>query len=111
MSKNLRRDNKNNNFTKLKLNFLESRAETPSFVCCCCERLLFRRSVVKLTNKKISSIDKDLLLAVNNFDSEFICKPCNISIFKNKKVPKLSISNSMNYQPIPEFLKIPTDLE
>lgn len=63
----LRRENSKK--SKLCLKFIEDRAETPKYVCVCCNRLFFYYSVHKATPEEID----ELFDTVSGIPSNFIC--------------------------------------
>ena len=120
---------KNDEFGKRFIKFKEETKDGPVFVCNCCRRTLFKKSVQILESisdgkqKKKGNIQnfleqagKDLVAkatanTVNN-ESQVatFCHSCMANL-KKRKVPKISISNGMELDEVPEELADATDLE
>lgn len=92
---------------KISLKFIEDRAETPKYVCICCECLFFYYSVRKA---KPAEIEK-LVYAKSKFvDTTYICTTCRAQS-KKDKVPTLKVTNGLEFPDIPKVLQELTPLE
>uniref|UniRef100_A0A8D8UR91 ATP-dependent DNA helicase n=1 Tax=Cacopsylla melanoneura TaxID=428564 RepID=A0A8D8UR91_9HEMI len=103
---------------KNKLKFIESRNETPEFICCCCENLFFKHSVTLLNleaiREKLGICEEEFLefrAKIYNVQSEYLCNTCKNYIMKQGKVPKLATSNGLKFVEIPECIKTLSPLE
>ena len=105
--------------------FKKDTKDGPIYICLCCDRAMFKAgveildkaAVVKLFQKCPANIihqatsfkiRKPSKLS-RNLNKKILCKNCFTSL-KNKKCPRMSASNGLNLDPIPEELKL-TDLE
>ena len=79
----------------------------PIFVCTCCHKTWFRKSVTMIKNIIISARDIRLyctkLLSVNK--EEWVCHTC-LSSIRDGKVPKLSVANGMKWPEKPKELHL-----
>jgi len=98
--------------TKLK-KFREKSKEGPTCICTCCGSLWFRSSVhsvskANLVNKHNSEfLEKIFHLSTGD---TWICRTCYIYVLKGQ-VPKLALSNGLDFPHIPDVLKNLTTLE
>ena len=88
-----------------------------SFICVCCERILFKRAVLPITKVFIQELEaKNLLYCINQKDDYkfeenfYICRTC-YSSFKRSKMPSQCFQNNLQVPEIPEALQDLTDLE
>lgn len=92
---------------KILLECMDERSETPSYICVSCERLLFRKSVVKAYGSEIENLKPEN----SKFDTNFICKSTCRKHFQEKKLPKLAVKNGFEYPDLPPELRSMTPLE
>ena len=85
-------------------------------VCVCCGGLFFKRSV-KLF-KEEDYPDKDFMAKIlfvkekcNQFDSYMICNTCDTYARGNKKLPRLALSNGLEFNFIDGSLQSLNELE
>ena len=77
----------------------------PDFVCTCFHRLMYRKSVVTLTQAKCSKCGNDLLKCVFSADlryvcdtgNEYVCNTCDRAL-KRGVMPLQAGCNCLNYQ-------------
>ena len=88
-----------------------------SFICTCCERILFKRAVSPITEAFIQELEvKNLLHCTNQkdafkFEDKFyMCQTCYSSL-KGGKMPSQCFQNNLQVSEIPEALQDLTDLE
>ena len=90
--------------------------EGPTLVCVCCGGLFFKRSV-KIFNEEeyANKIFMSKILFVKNqcnkFNSYMICNTCDTYARGNKKVPRLALSNGLDFNAIDKSLENLNELE
>ena len=86
--------------------------EGPTYVCCCCGLLLFRKSVVKFETTKYEKFgEKFLKKAKNDFtNSSLVCQTCDLHL-KKGKIPTICLDNGLDFFKIPEKVLNLTTLE
>jgi hypothetical protein len=84
--------------------------QLPNYICTCCRRLLYRRSMNKVSdlNTEVTHMCITGKKSVN--DIEWICSTC-LSYVKKDKIPPQANCNLMEVFPQPEVLKKLTTLE
>ena len=83
--------------------------EGPYYMCCVCNRILYRRLVVKM--KRIKYNIQDIFTDKISFDQkEYICKTCHLKVLKGK-VPCQAVCNNMYLDEIPPELALLEKLE
>jgi len=93
--------------------FKEKSKEGPTCICTCCGSLWFRSSVHSLSTANLESkhspefLEKILNLSCSE---AWICRTCYIYVQKGQ-VPRLAISNGLDFPKIPDVLKNLTTLE
>jgi len=99
---------------QVKLQKFKSKAkEGPTCICVCCGSLWFRSSVLTMSLNKI--LDKhdqsfvDKIFNVSNSEN-WVCRTCHVYIQKGQ-VPRLALSNGLDFPEIPDVLKDLTTLE
>jgi len=98
--------------TKLE-KFRTQTKEGPTLVCICCGALWFRSSVHSVSSTNLEQKhNPDFLKNIFNVKSEdkWICRTCLIYV-KRGQVPRLALSNGLDFPIIPEVLKNLTALE
>ncbi|XP_062572139.1 uncharacterized protein LOC134234095 [Saccostrea cucullata] len=96
--------------------FLHKIKSGPSFVCICCNRLLYEQTVNKITKNTFKTVDPDVLneaLPGWCFDQKeisYICKTCILSLHK-KKIPGQATVNELHLTELKEPLISLTDFE
>ncbi|XP_062607417.1 glutamic acid-rich protein-like [Saccostrea cucullata] len=96
--------------------FLHKIKSGPSFVCICCNRLLYEQTVNKITKNTFKTVDPDVLneaLPDWCFDQKeisYICKTCILSLHK-KKIPAQATINELHLTELKEPLISLTDFE
>lgn len=92
----------------------ESIITGPKYVCVCCGLLEFQDSVeIFFENNTITELDEKVFcLKTKYFDNDYnwICKVCTKQI-QDKKIPKIALSNSLDFPIIDENIKNLTELE
>jgi hypothetical protein len=103
------------------LYFKEDVKDGPSFVCCCCQKLLFKQSVQVLKDQDISKMmekhkslkeGRDFLKkSITAYDGQanYLCHNC-LRLLRNKRMPAQSIGNKLELADIPPQLEL-TELE
>lgn len=75
---------------------MEDRAETPEFVCVCCEGLFFEQSVARATNLEIQRYRPPN----SKFKATKICTTCR-QHHKDGKMPRMAVINGLEYPELP----------
>ena len=76
--------------------------EGPFYICCVCNRLLYRRSVIIFCKSKYSC--QNSFSVQSSFDGkEYICKTCHLKV-KDGKLPCQAVVNNMFIDEIPREL-------
>jgi hypothetical protein len=90
--------------------------EGPTLVCVCCGGLFFKRSVKLFIEEDYP--DKDFMAKIfyvkekcNRFDSYMICNTCDTYARGNKKLPRLALSNGLEFNFIDDSLQCLNELE
>ena len=93
--------------------FLKACESLPEFVCTCCHRLLFRKTVIVFTennyNMNNDTVKRALALEYRYksqcHNEEYICVTCNYNLRKEKpKMPAQAIANGLGLPDIPPEL-------
>ena len=67
--------------------------EGPYYICCVCNRLLYRKTVIELKKQKYTP--QDLLTDIKSFnEKQYVCRTCNTKRLKGK-VPCQAVSNKL----------------
>ena len=83
--------------------------EGPYYVCCVCNRLLYKKSVVKFSSTKYS--DQQTFSIQTSFDGkQYICKTCHSKVMQGR-VPCQAVVNNMYIDEIPVELSLLNKLE
>ena len=83
--------------------------EGPCYICCVCNRLLYRRSVIIFCKSKYSC--QNFFSVQSSFDAkEYICKTCHLKV-KDGKLPCQAVVNNMFVDEIPRELATLEKLE
>ena len=84
----------------------------PCYICCVCNRLLYRKSVKLLnTNSCNSSLPKSAFTKITSFDEkEYICASCYSKVTKGK-ISCQAVYNNMSVDEIPPELALLEKLE
>ena len=84
----------------------------PCYICCVCNRLLYRKSVKLLnTNTCNSSLPESVFTKITSFDEkEYICATCHSKVTKGK-IPCQAVYNNMSVDEIPPELALLEKLE
>ena len=93
-------------------NFQNKIREGPCYICCVCNRLLYKKSV-KLLNRNScnSSVPKSVFTNITSFDNkEYICSTCHSKVAKGK-IPCQAVCNNMSVDEIPVELALLEKLE
>jgi hypothetical protein len=93
-------------------NFQNKIREGPCYICCVCNRLLYKKSV-KLLNRNScnSSVPKSMFTNITSFDNkEYICSTCHSKVAKGK-IPCQAVCNNMSVDEIPVELALLEKLE
>ena len=90
----------------------------PDFICICCHRELFKRTVVEVSDKFMDDLKNSNLIncikkETNLYMDEklWICKTCNNWLQNKKKMPPLCFLNGLDVTPIPEPMQDLTSIE
>lgn len=101
--------------------FIVSRQEMPEFVCICCNRLKFERSMCKgqIKRERLHELfSRKNVMSFEEFDNAIftiypttrLCVSCYKSIISGS-VPRYAISNGLGFPDVPEEIKILNDTE
>ena len=75
--------------------------DSPCYICCVCNRLLYRKSVKLLnTNSCNLSLPESVFTKITSFDEEYICATCHSNVRKGK-IPCQAVYNNMSVDEIP----------
>ena len=81
----------------------------PFYICCVCNRTLYKKSVIILQANKYSS--KDYFMIQNSFDGkEYICKTCHAKLLKGQ-LPAQAVVNNLFVDESPTELSALEKLE
>ena len=81
--------------------FLSLSSQGPTFVCICCQRCMYERSVL---NFNIEKYKDDLVRSINILDGlNFICRTCHLTM-KKEKLPAQAVSNKLEIFKSPELI-------
>ena len=91
--------------------FLEQCKDGPSYVCCCCHRLMYRKTVITYNSSKYTKAPANIVQVLSVHDSgyhktdgnDWICRTCD-STLKRGNLPVQSVVNNLGLQQIPEEL-------
>ncbi len=100
-------------------NFRKTLTDLPEYVCTCCHRLLWRRSVIKfdrskydITSEVIQKCFAEDIMYETKPNEIYICTTCNSSLKgKHPAMPAQAVANGLRLEPIPTGLEIPNDME
>lgn len=94
--------------SKILLKFMDNRAQTPKFICICCEGLFFRKSM-----RKVNLATQNRLRPANTpFKTDWICSTCRTHDMKDKtKLPRMAVDNGFQFHEIPRSVRDLTPLE
>ena len=91
------------------LSFCKNIEEGPYFICSCCQRMLYKRSVRLLYAEMYGQMD--LFTGVRSVDNrEYICRTCHKKVVKGD-MPCQAVRNKMELDEIPDVLKTLRKLE
>ena len=101
------------------MNFRKTLADLPEFVCTCCHRLLWRRSVQKFNKSKYDSTSEVIqkcfaqdIIYETKPGEIYICTTCNSSLTRKHPVmPAQAVANGLRLEPTPSTLQKPNDME
>ena len=83
--------------------FKETVTEGPFFICVCCNRCLYRRSVILFSDKKYFIETEKLCNVIPSFnDRYYICITCHTKLCK-KQIPCQSVFNKLEIYDMPEL--------
>jgi len=87
--------------------------EGPTCICVCCGSLWFKSSVqsISMTNMQVQH-DQDFIEKIFHVkcNDSYICRTCH-SYTQRGKVPRLALSNGLDFPNVPDVLKDHTTLE
>lgn len=89
--------------------FFKKVREGPVFICCSCQKLLYKRSVSEFKRDLFKECDDSFLHSCTNdkatFDQkQYICSTCSRH-FKQNSIPPESIGNNLKLEDIPDELR------
>ena len=88
--------------------FLSSITEGPYYVCTCCNRMLYRKTVQKF---QYSSYPRDIFTRITSFDNEeYICRTCHLKARKGQ-IPCQAVCNKLQIDDMPSELEALRKLE
>ena len=97
--------------------FRRSCQQLPEFVCTCCHRMLFMKSVLvfdvnkyELNGPCVRVLEDHYRFKDDNKENEFICQTCHRDLKKNK-LPVQAVANMLEVPGVPEELQGLTRLE
>ncbi|XP_053378668.1 uncharacterized protein LOC128548229 [Mercenaria mercenaria] len=95
--------------------FLNDIYQFPEFVCTCCSRMMYKKSVVSVHSASFKEADLQFLNnclshALSMDSTEWLCKTC-LRYIKLKKLPPQTDENNLKIPPAPEELQDLTSLE
>lgn len=79
----------------------------PDYICCECERALYKRAnnVILLSNANLS-VDKTILGGQVSFDGKvYVCRTC-LKYLKCEELPPISVRNTLKVEVVPEELQL-----
>ena len=91
--------------------FHNSCKELPNYICCVCNRLMFRQQVVAIKQKKYTNKEIfEQCVSGNNMPKYWVCKTCHSKLLADK-VPNQARINKLNLQPLVSPLDVLNQLE
>lgn len=90
-------------FQAVQQHFWQSVSVGPKYVCCSCEQLWYKESVVS-TNRIKSSIEGSKSWLPEN-EQRYICRTCNIYV-KTGRTRLLGLDNNMSLPEVPDELQL-----
>ena len=94
-------------------NFLKAVAQGPFYICCSCNRCLYRSNVIffKPGKYNLNFLAGVLVNRVVSYDNNFyVCKTCDLKM-KKSQVPCQSVCNNLHLDIVPEEIKSLNRLE
>ena len=96
---------------KVSQSFTQAISEGPDFICNCCHRLMYKKTVKEFSCDKYTKVSSDLLHAMFPPESEmvsaemkvWICKTCDYTL-KRGKMPAQAKANNMSLVNVPAVL-------
>ncbi|XP_071855533.1 uncharacterized protein [Apostichopus japonicus] len=90
-------------FQALQIRFWQSISVGPQFICCCCQQLWYKESV--LSTEHLISTCKEMKSWLSGNGKKYICRTCNLYVTKGKTSP-LGLDNNMSLPEVPVELKL-----
>lgn len=92
------------------LNFLSAVQQGPDYVCTCCNRLMYRKTVIEFKSTKYGKISDELLRllfppehASGSEQKLWVCKTCDFNL-KRGKMPAQAKANNLSLEDTPAVL-------
>ena len=94
-------------------NFLKAVTQGPFYICCSCNRCLYRSNVTVLKPGKydLNFFASVVVNQISSFDNKFyVCKTCDLKM-KKSQIPCQSVCNNLHLDIVPEEMKSLNRLE
>ena len=98
------------------LQFLKKLKDAADYVCCSCNRMMYRMSALELKEDAYTKTRPNIVSNVLRFrrtsaqGKEWICRTCHVTL-KDGKLPNMSKANNLGLDEIPDVLKDLNPLE
>lgn len=84
--------------------FISATKEGPDYTCVCCNRLMYRKTVIKFKSNKYSRAPEEFTVTVAESEiKQWICKTCNHALTQGK-LPAQAKANNLKLEDIPPEL-------
>jgi len=93
---------KSNNILKVSCAFIAATMEGPDYVCVCCNRLMYHKTVQVFINSKYPKAPKEFDV-FSVMDKQWICKTCDCAL-RRGKLPAQAKANNLMLDNVPEQL-------
>ena len=96
-------------FSNVLKEFQKAIQDGPTYICTCCQRLLYKQSVQRAISSNYTKCTKEILLQCLGGE-EMICKTCHRSL-QQGHIPAMAIVNKLQVSPLPPDLEGLSELE
>ena len=78
--------------------FIRATKEGPDYICICCNRLMYRKTVIEFKLTKYNKTPEDFSAAASSGTKQWICKTCDHAL-KRGKLPAQAKANNLHVPP------------
>ena len=90
--------------------FIRATREGPDYICVCCNRLMYRKTVIEFKLTKYNKAPTDFTAPANSETKQWICRTCDHAL-KRGKLPAQAKANNLQIEDIPPELSDLNPLE